>query len=80
VARLSPLPTHTMMLLVGVVEIVAGLVVFFRPKIGGWLVAAWLWGIILSLLTFPGYYDIALRDLGLSVAAVALARMAVDFS
>lgn len=77
-ARLSPLPTHTMMLAVGVVEIVAGFVVFFRPRIGGWLVAAWLWGIILNLLLIPGYFDVALRDLGLSVAAVALARMSLD--
>lgn len=79
-ARLSPLPPHTLMLAVGVVEIAAGLIVFFRPRIGGWLVAAWLWGIILNLLAFPGYFDIALRDLGLSVAAVALARLSVDFA
>jgi hypothetical protein len=78
--RLSPLPPHAMMLVAGVVEIAAGLIVFFRPRFGGWLVAAWLWAIILNLLAFPGYFDIALRDLGLSVAAVALARLSVDFA
>jgi hypothetical protein len=77
-ARLSPLPVHSMMLAVGVVEIAAGVLVFFRPRIGGWIVAAWLWAIILNLLAIPGYFDVALRDLGLSVAAVALARMSVD--
>ncbi len=78
--RLSPLPPHAMMLVAGVVEIAAGVIVFFRPRFGGWLVAAWLWAIILNLLAFPGYFDIALRDLGLSVAAVALARLSVDFA
>ncbi|MFF5973462.1 hypothetical protein ACFY7C_18245 [Streptomyces sp. NPDC012769] len=61
---------------VGVVEIVAGLVVALVPRFGGWLVAGWLAGIIISLLTIPGYYDIALRDFGLLLGAVALARLA----
>ena len=61
---------------VGVVEIVAGLVVAVAPRFGGWLVAAWLGGIIVNLLTFSGFYDVALRDFGLLVAAVALARLA----
>jgi uncharacterized membrane protein HdeD (DUF308 family) len=61
---------------VGVVEIVAGLVVAWRPRWGGWLVAAWLLGIIVNLLTLSGFYDVALRDFGLLVAAVALARLA----
>jgi hypothetical protein len=61
---------------VGVVEIVAGLVVAWRPRWGGWLVAAWLLGIIVNLLTLSGYYDVALRDFGLLLAAVALARLA----
>jgi hypothetical protein len=65
---------------VGVVEIVAGIVVAVAPRIGGWLVAAWLAGIIVNLLTFPGYFDIALRDLGLLVSAVALARLAVRYA
>jgi hypothetical protein len=65
---------------VGVVEILAGLVVAVVPRFGGWLVAAWLGGIILNLLTIPGFYDIALRDVGLLAGAVALARLAVRHS
>jgi hypothetical protein len=64
---------------VGVVEIVAGLAVAFVPRVGAWLVAAWLAGIIVNLLTGPHFYDIALRDFGLLVAAVALARLAVRY-
>src|SRR3954453_23309484 len=56
---------------VGVVEVVAGLGVAVVPRVGGWLVAAWLGGIILNLLTIPGFYDIALRDVGLLAGAVA---------
>src|SRR5687767_8964856 len=62
---------------VGVVEILAGVVVAVAPRFGGWLVAAWLGGIILNLLTIPGFYDVALRDVGLLAGAVALARLAV---
>ncbi len=65
---------------VGVVEILAGVVVAVAPRFGGWLVAAWLAGIILNLLTIPGFYDVALRDVGLLVGAVALARLAVRYS
>jgi hypothetical protein len=61
---------------VGVVEIVAGVAVAVVPRFGSWLVAAWLGGIIVNLLTIPGFYDVALRDFGLLVAAVALARLA----
>ena len=65
---------------VGVVEIVAGGVVAVVPRFGGWLVAAWLFGIIVNLLTIPGFYDIALRDVGLLAGAVALARLAVVYA
>jgi hypothetical protein len=68
------------MYLVGVVEIVAGLVVALLPRFGGLLVAAWLGGIILNLLTIPGFYDVALRDFGLLVAALALARLAARYA
>ena len=67
------------MLAVGVIEIVAGLVVAVRPKVGGYLVAAWLAGIIINLLLIPNFYDIALRDFGLSLGALALARLSQEF-
>jgi hypothetical protein len=67
------------MVVVGVIEIVAGVVVALRPRFGGYLVAVWLWGIILNLLLIPGYYDIALRDFGLSLGALALARLSERF-
>ncbi|MFG2005174.1 hypothetical protein ACGFNU_39120 [Spirillospora sp. NPDC048911] len=64
---------------VGVVEIVAGLVVAVAPRFGGLLVAAWLAGIILNLLTIPDFYDVALRDAGLLAGAVALSRLAFRY-
>lgn len=67
---------HTFMLVVGVVEIAAGLLVALRPKIGGYVVAAWLAGIIVNLLVLGSFYDVALRDLGLMLGALALARLA----
>jgi hypothetical protein len=66
---------QTLLSVVGVVEIAAGLLVAFRPRIGAWIVAAWLWAIIVNLLLLPGYYDIALRDVGLSLGAIALALL-----
>jgi hypothetical protein len=66
------------MLLIGVIEIVAGVLVAVSPKIGAWVVAGWLLGIIVDLLSVGGYGDVALRDFGLFVAAVALARLAVS--
>jgi hypothetical protein len=65
---------------VGVIEIVAGIAVALAPRFGAWLVAAWLVGIIVNLLTFPGFFDIALRDFGLFVGAVALARLATRYA
>ncbi|GAB2651463.1 hypothetical protein [Kribbella swartbergensis] len=65
---------------VGVIEIVAGVAVALIPRYGGLIVAAWLAGIILNLLTIPGFYDVALRDFGLLVAAVALARLATRYA
>ena len=56
----------------GVIEI-AALPVALKPRFGGYVVAAWLWGIIVNLLLVPGYFDIALRDFGLSLGALALA-------
>jgi len=73
------LSAHTFMLGIGVIEIVAGLIVAVAPRIGGWIVGLWLCGIILNLLTIPGYFDIALRDLGLALGAFALARLSEDY-
>jgi hypothetical protein len=70
---------HQAMYIVGIIEIVAGLAVALRPRFGGYLVAAWLVGIIVNLLLIPGFYDVALRDFGLFIAAVALARLATAF-
>ncbi|HEY2717925.1 MAG TPA: DoxX family membrane protein [Solirubrobacterales bacterium] len=71
-----PDSASTAMHLVGVVEIAAGLLVAFKPRYGAYVVAAWLAGIIIDLLTFSGYYDIALRDFGLMLGALTLARLA----
>src|SRR5215472_941962 len=63
-ARLSPVPPHSLMLAVGLVEIIAGVVVAFKPRIGAYIVAIWLLGIIVNLLVLGDFYDVALRDLG----------------
>jgi hypothetical protein len=65
---------------VGVIEIIAGIAVAVVPRFGAWLVAAWLLGIIVNLLTIPDFYDVALRDFGLLVGAIALARLAVRYA
>lgn len=67
------------MYVVGVIEIVAGILVAVAPRIGAWVVVAWLAGIIIDLLTLSGHYDVALRDFGLLVGAVALGRLAQGF-
>src|SRR5215211_9052600 len=76
---LIPGSAQTAMYFVGAVEVVAGIVVAVAPRFGGLLVAAWLAGIIVSLLLVGGYADIALRDFGLLVGAVALSRLASAF-
>jgi hypothetical protein len=70
---------HTLMYAVGAIEILAGMVVALRPRVGGYLVAAWLGGIIINLLLIGDYYDIALRDFGLLLGALTLARLAAVF-
>jgi hypothetical protein len=76
---LIPGTAHQAMLAVGVIEVVAGLVVAIRPKFGGALVAAWLGGIIVNLLVLADHYDVALRDFGLLLGALTLARLAAAF-
>ena len=73
---LVPGTAQQAMYAVGVTEVVAGLLVAVAPRIGGVVVAAWLAGIIVNLLTLGDYYDVALRDVGLLAAAVALSRLA----
>ena len=70
---------HELMLAVGVIEIVAGIGVALKPRIFSYVVAAWLWGIIANLLMIPGYFDVALRDFGLSLGALALARLSAEY-
>jgi uncharacterized membrane protein YphA (DoxX/SURF4 family) len=79
VSRIVGGHTHGFMLVVGVIEIVAGIGVALRPRIFAYVVAAWLLGIVVNLLLVPGYYDIALRDFGLCLGALALARLSEQF-
>ena len=79
VTGLLPFSGHTFMIVVGVIEVAAGLLVALRPRIGAYVVMLWLWGIIVNLLLIPGFYDIALRDFGLSLGALALARLSQEF-
>jgi hypothetical protein len=79
IVRHLPWTAHQIMYVVGAIEIVAGVVVALKPQFGGYLVAAWLAGIIINLLVIPGYYDIALRDFGLLLAALTLARLSSAF-
>jgi hypothetical protein len=80
VAGVLPVTGHTFMLLVGIVEMSAAVLVAARPRIGAYVVAAWLFGIIANLLLIPGYFDVALRDFGLALGALALARLSVEFA
>jgi len=74
--NIAPGSGQDFMYFVGVVEIVAGLVVLVKPRYGAYLVAAWLAGIVVNLLSYPGWYDVALRDFGLMLGALTLARLA----
>src|ERR1041384_7860008 len=71
---------HELMLAVGVIEIVAGLGVALKPRLFAYVVTAWLLLIIVNLLMIPGYFDVALRDLGLALAALALARLSQEYA
>ncbi len=78
-ARMLGGNVHPFMMVVGVVEILAGLVVAVRPRLGAYVVAAWLGAIIIDLLASGRYFDIALRDLGLCLGALALGRLSQVF-
>jgi uncharacterized membrane protein YphA (DoxX/SURF4 family) len=73
---LAPGSGQDFMYFVGATEIVAGLLVAVKPRYGAYVVAGWLGGIIVNLLTHSGYYDIALRDFGLMLGALTLGRLA----
>ena len=70
---------HEFMMVVGVIEIIAGIGVFLKPKIFAYVVSAWLVLIIINLLMIPGYFDVALRDLGLALGALALGRLSAAY-
>jgi hypothetical protein len=80
IAKLSPLGAHGLMFLIGVIELIAGLLVAFKPRIGAYAVTFWLWGIIVNLLLIPGFFDVALRGFGLSLGALAFARLSRQFN
>ena len=69
---------HTFMLMVGAIEVVAALLVAMKPRIGAYVVAAWLAGIIVNLFMLGSFYDIALRDFGLMLGALALGRLSSE--
>jgi hypothetical protein len=78
-SQIIPLSPSTFMRVVGVVEVAAGILVAVKPRIGGYVVSAWLVGIIVNLLLIPGYFDVALRDFGLALGAFALARLSAVY-
>ena len=80
IAGLSPVSGHSLMLVAGVIEVAAGILVAVRPRLGAPIVGAWLCLIIVNLLTMGSYFDIALRDLGLALGAFALWRLAHEFA
>jgi uncharacterized membrane protein YphA (DoxX/SURF4 family) len=74
-AEISPIPASVFMMIVGVVEIVAGIIVLRKPEIGGYIVAAWLTLVALTLLLGFNYVDVAVRDLVMAVGAFSMARI-----
>jgi len=79
IARVLPVSTHNFMLAAGTIEVIAGLLVAIKPRIGAYVVAAWLCGIIVNLLLVPSFFDIALRDFGLALGALALGRLSEQY-
>jgi uncharacterized membrane protein YphA (DoxX/SURF4 family) len=75
IASMLPFSAHTFMQVVGIIEIVAGILVFAKPSIGGWVVMAWLICIALTLLASGKYLDVAVRDIVMSIGAMSLARL-----
>jgi uncharacterized membrane protein YphA (DoxX/SURF4 family) len=76
---IAPGSAQDFMYVVGGIEILAGVAVALKPRYGAYLVAAWLGGIIVNLVSHSDYYDIALRDFGLLIGALALGRLAAVY-
>lgn len=79
VQKLLPFSAHTFMLIVGVIEVAAGLLVAILPRVGAFVVAGWLGCIIINLLLVPGFYDVAFRDLGLALGALVLGLLSKHY-
>jgi hypothetical protein len=79
IEKMLPVSGHTFMLIAGAIEILAGILVAAIPRIGGFVVGAWLCGIVVNLLIAGNFYDVALRDIGLAVGAFALGILAREF-
>ena len=79
IVGLSPFSAQGTMYVVGVIEIIAGIAIAIKPRYASYVVALWLAGIVVDLLTYSGFYDVALRDFGLLVAALALSRLAAVY-
>lgn len=75
IATRLPFSTHVFMQIVGVIEIVAGLIVLAKPSVGAWIVMIWLLCIAISLIASGKYYDVAVRDVVMSIGAMSLARL-----
>ena len=71
-----PFSAHSFMMIVGIIEIIAGIIVLIKPAIGGYIVAAWLTLIALTLLASGNYLDVAVRDLVMAIGAFSLAKIA----
>lgn len=80
IANISPFSPHGTMMVIGVIEIIAAIAMILRPRYAAFVVAIWLAGIIINLVTYSGFYDVALRDFGLLVAALALAVLARSYT
>jgi uncharacterized membrane protein YphA (DoxX/SURF4 family) len=79
IVGLAPFSAQTAMHIVGIIEMAAGVMIAIKPRYAAYVVALWLAGIIINFLTYPGFYDIALRDFGLLIAALALAALSAVY-
>lgn len=78
IGNMLPFSASTFMSIVGVIEIIAGVIVLIRPRVGGFIVMAWLIAIALNLVIGGNYYDVAVRDLVMAIGAFSLARLSAS--